>query len=81
MPGQGAGLELGRTSVVVPSPLHSKRWMEGSPMQFEQHLLRVIGLKHSSSPIILVLPLGMGVKVLIGGGPDILPTLLCPSLS
>lgn len=32
--------------IVVPSPLHSKRWMEGSPMQFEQHLLRV-GLKHS----------------------------------
>ena len=43
--------------VVVPSPLH-KRWMEGSPKQFEQHLLRVIGLEHSASPIILVLPLG-----------------------
>lgn len=58
---------------MVPSPLHSKRWMEGSPMQFEQHLLRVIGLKHRTSPIILVLPLGMGVKVLlVGGGPDIL---------
>lgn len=35
--------------------------------------VRVMSLKHRTSSIILVLPLGMGVKVLLlGGGPDIL---------
>lgn len=82
MPGQGAGPESGRTSVVVPSPLHSKRWVEGFPMQFEQHLPRVLGLKHSTNAIILMSSLGMGEKVLrVGGDSDILPTQLCPSLS
>lgn len=47
--------------------------MEGSPVwRSEQHLPRVLVLKHSTSPIILVPSLGMGEKMLlVGGGCDV----------